>query len=75
MENKQTAVKWLFQQFENGDMYNVEDAQRILHVALKMEKEQIIESYWAIRKKDNEIIGAEQYYTETYGNAHDITDL
>jgi len=40
MENKQTAVEWLFEQFENGDMYNVEDAQRIKHQALSMEKEQ-----------------------------------
>ena len=24
--NKQTAVKWLLQRFEDGDMYNVEDA-------------------------------------------------
>ncbi len=38
MENKQTAVEWLFEQFENGDMYNVEDTQFIKHQALAMEK-------------------------------------
>jgi hypothetical protein len=37
---KQTAVEWLLQRFEDGDMYNVEDAQFIKHQALAMEKEQ-----------------------------------
>jgi hypothetical protein len=37
---KQTAVQWLFQRFEDGDMYNVEDAQFIKHQALEKEKEQ-----------------------------------
>lgn len=39
---EQTAVEWLMERFESGDMYNVEDAQFIKHQALKMEKEQII---------------------------------
>ena len=38
--SKQTAVQWLLQRFEDGDMYNVEDAQFIKHQALAMEKEQ-----------------------------------
>jgi hypothetical protein len=41
---QQTAVEWLLQRFENGDMYNVEDAQFIKHQALAMEKEQLEEA-------------------------------
>jgi hypothetical protein len=40
--SEQTAVEWLFQRFEDGDMYNVEDAQFIKHQALAMEREQKI---------------------------------
>ena len=72
MENKQTAVEWLFEQFENGDMYNVEDAQRIKHQAKAMEKEQILEfTRNAVRKILDEDrqnpFNLEQYYNETYG--------
>ena len=42
---KQTAVEWLFEQFENGNMYNVEDAQRIKYQALVMEKLQIVDAF------------------------------
>ena len=42
---KQTAVQWLLQRFEDGDMYNVEDAQFIKHQALAMEKEQSKNDY------------------------------
>ena len=38
--SKQTAVEWLLQRFEDGDMYNVEDVQFIKLQALAMEKEQ-----------------------------------
>jgi hypothetical protein len=49
MDNKkQTAVEWLFQRFEDGDMYNVEDAQFIKHQALAMEKEQIEQDGWRL---------------------------
>ena len=41
---KQTAVEWLLQRFEDGDMYNVEDTQFIKHQALAMEKDQIIQA-------------------------------
>ena len=44
--NKITAVEWLLQRFEDGDMYNVEDAQFIKHQALAMEKEQIEGAKW-----------------------------
>jgi hypothetical protein len=76
---KQTAVQWLLQRFEDGDMYNVEDAQFIKHQALAMEKEQIIDSFvecW----KENMPEGyeckqsAEYYYQETYGGINHIAD-
>ena len=62
---KQTAVEWLLQRFEDGDMYNVEDVQFIKNQALAMEKEQIVDAWMAI---DNELqrLAAEKYYNETY---------
>jgi hypothetical protein len=73
MENKQTAVEWLFEQFENGDMYNVEDAQRIKHQALVMEKEQIESAFTQVDLFssdyfDGKNITSENYYNETYNN-------
>jgi len=64
--SKQTAVEWLLQRFEDGDMYNVEDAQFIKHQALAMEKEQIVDAWIAT---DNELqrLAAEKYYNEIYG--------
>jgi len=70
---KQTAVEWLLQRFEDGDMYNVEDAQFIKHQALAMEKEQI-EDAWSAGKKNPFIVqhseccenNGKQYYNETY---------
>lgn len=74
MENKQTAVEWLLQRFEDGDMYNVEDAQFIKHQAKEMEKEQIsdahIEGQRVFDKHPHTQWTndqAEQYYNETYG--------
>ena len=69
---KQTAVEWLLQRFESGDMYNVEDAQFIKNQAKEMEKEQIIESYCqgALDITNDELIfpreTSEEYYNETY---------
>jgi len=70
---KQTAVEWLLQRFESGDMYNVEDAQFIKHQAKEMEKQQIIESYRDGRsdqqsERQSRFYNrmAEQYYNETY---------
>jgi hypothetical protein len=71
--NKQTSIEWLFQRFEDGDMYNVEDAQFIKHQAKQMHKEEIIDTwvqatprnipkYEAITKDF-----AERFYQETYG--------
>ena len=65
---KQTAVEWLFEQFENGDMYNVEDAQRIKHQALAMEKEQIEEAFVSGSHFEYEFQNSENYYNEIYGN-------
>jgi hypothetical protein len=69
---KQTAVQWLLQRFEDGDMYNVEDVQFIKHQALAMEREQIVDANISGMefipvdpskyKQD-----AKQYYNETYG--------
>jgi hypothetical protein len=66
---KQTAVEWLLQRFEDGDMYNVEDAQFIKHQALELEKEQIKEGYiMALLDGDAKIRrDAEDYYNDTYG--------
>ena len=70
--SKQTAVEWLLQRFEDGDMYNVEDAQFIKHQALAMEKEQIVEAYdngYDLRDDMGSLSSnpkGEQYYNETY---------
>jgi len=69
---KQTAVDWLLQRFEDGDMYNVEDAQFIKHQALAMEKEQIMKAVdvgfeeGCKFPEDIKLNDAEQYYNETY---------
>ncbi len=80
---KQTAVEWLFEQFENGDMYNVEDAQRIKHQALSMEKEQIESSYtkgreqwqkyeWDSSQSDDvKVPTPRNYYNKTYKGGQD----
>jgi hypothetical protein len=68
MDNKkQTAVEWLFQRFEDGDMYNVEDVQFIKHQALAMEKDQIVDAYgYEVYDEDGNPLSAEQYYNELY---------
>lgn len=77
MESKLTAVEWLLQRFESGDMYNVEDAQFIKFKAKEMEKEQLIDAHIEGQRvfdrhphtqwtNDQ----AEQYYNETYGHNH-----
>ena len=63
--SNQTAVEWLLQRFEDGDMYNVEDAQFIKHQALAMEKEQIIDA-WEDGQGSFSTRTVEQYYNETY---------
>ena len=67
---KQTSIEWLLQRFEDGDMYNVEDAQFIKHQALAMEKEQIEDGYqaglWCPNHLEITKPWAEQYYNKTY---------
>ena len=63
MENKQTAVDWLVEQYANEN-YGIE----VYEQAKAMEKEQIMKAY-----KDNNYaryvhdLEIEQYYNETYG--------
>ena len=76
---KQTAVQWLLQRFEDGDMYNVEDAQFIKHQALAMEKEQIVYAFNSVEYNSVEYFNAENpkqecsenYYNETYKGGQD----
>ena len=72
---KQTAVQWLLQRFEDGDMYNVEDAQFIKHQALELEKEQKIEFANEYAEKSGSFYcngefaiekDAEDYYNKIY---------
>ncbi|MFO0387611.1 MAG: hypothetical protein ACK505_12590 [Flavobacteriales bacterium] len=61
-EKKQTAVKWLFEQYvARAGLITIEDIEK----ALAMEREQIIDAWIAT---DNELqrMSAEQYYTEIY---------
>ena len=66
MENKQSSIEWLLQRFEDGDMYNVEDAQFIKHQAKQMHKEEI-ENAWYAGDEDGPIHDFEDYYQKTYG--------
>jgi hypothetical protein len=67
--SKQTAVEWLLQRFEDGDMYNVEDVQFIKLQALAMEYGQIIDAWKDAEgyNDENAVILAKQYYDKTYG--------
>ena len=63
---QQTAVEWLLQRFEDGDMYNVEDAQFIKHQALAMEKEQMKDILFQKILRPFKF-NFEEYYKENYG--------
>jgi len=65
---KQTAVEWLLQRFEDGDLYNVEDAQFIKHQAKQMHKEEIeiAHEIGYINGGNAKKVNGEQYYNETY---------
>jgi hypothetical protein len=64
---KQTAVEWLFEQFEFGDSISSEDII-LFKQAKEMEKEQIIKAvYDSMGTNFDPNMGrAEQYYNETY---------
>jgi hypothetical protein len=76
MENKQTAVAWLAEQFEESYSYINEIFKETIEQAKEMEKEQIIDAvnfgqtnYTDTTIEDKEI--AKQYYKETYGKQTD----
>lgn len=58
---KQTAIEWLIEQIRS-EKY-IEDID--LEQAKEMEKEQIMDAY-NYGCKDDYVIGAEQYYKETF---------
>jgi hypothetical protein len=62
---QQTAVEWLWEIAYNREL-TVEDWKQ----AKEMEKEQILEAFWNGDNTDcasEQILGALQYYNETYG--------
>ena len=70
MENKQTAIEWLEDNlnFEPYDEKEFISNNKIWDKAKQMEKEQIINAYWA-SYKEGQYSGdktAEEYYQETY---------
>ena len=64
MENKHTAVEWLFSQLPDH-LRTSRDGFDMLKQAKAMEKEQIMEAYYSDRFPCSEE-DSEQYYTETY---------
>jgi hypothetical protein len=70
--SKQSSVEWLFDQFVNGDMYNVEDAQRIKHQALKIHNQEIVEAYdYEAYDDEGNFLNGDEYYQETYGGKNE----
>ena len=75
MENKHTAVKWLFIEL-NNEIDNIpiskwDKITDIVQQALKMEKDQIINAFvkcWEANMPDGFEckLSAEEYYNETY---------
>jgi hypothetical protein len=58
---KQTAIKWLVGQLNNGEFLNKE----LIQQAKEMEKKQIIEA-WIAEDNPLQRLKAEQYYNETF---------
>jgi len=74
MENKQTAVEWVFDKIIR--CYEEEEWSRLIEQAKEMEKEQIIDAWndgyeKGLRVREEKIINpvfdAETYYDYTYG--------
>jgi len=74
MENKQTAVEWVFDKIIR--CYEEEEWSRLIEQAKEMEKEQIIDAWndgyeKGLRVREEKIINpvfdAETYYDDTYG--------
>lgn len=69
MENKQTAVEWLYFMMNNIYRDNQETNKKLLNKAKEIEKEQIKDA-WESGHLDYEILmhdNSQQYYNETYG--------
>jgi len=70
MDNKQTAVEWLWEQIDNTIPFqNIQTSQifnGLLEQAKEMEKEQISDAWYA-GDEDGPIHDFEDYYQETYG--------
>lgn len=74
MENKQTAVEWLWRWIMENPFGSFEDGIKAYNKAKKMEKEQIcnacIKLINVYRNSDeitnSDLLYAEQYYNETY---------
>jgi len=69
---KQTAVEWLWEQIDNTIPFqNIQTSQifnGLLEQAKAMEKEQIIDTYWASYKEGKYSTDktADEYYNETF---------
>ena len=64
MENKkQTAIEWLFEQFNNQD---IPFGSYLFKEAKELEKQQIIEAFYDGKDIDCRFENAVEYYKETY---------
>lgn len=68
MENKQTAVEWLFEKINiNLSAPMSVKFKEMFEQAKEMEKEEIIDAYDKGEWNDGMNGNAEQYYNQTYG--------
>jgi HEPN domain-containing protein len=73
MENKQTAVEWLWRWIMDNPFGSFDDGVKAYNKAKAMEKNQIINAYvecWKSNMPDGYECkqSAEEYYNETYKN-------
>lgn len=69
MENKQTAVEWLINQYFGGIENVTPNFRNHIEQAKQMEKEQIKDAYsnGVVRHLHSKTILSEEYYNEIYG--------
>jgi hypothetical protein len=72
MENKQTAVEWLYDKLVTGKFTGKDTIDFLYETAKQMEKEQIIDAFGiGCQVESTRLIGyqdlAEQYYNENFG--------
>lgn len=70
MDNKQTAVEWLYEKItQNGEIrWRGTQYRELFKQAKSMEKEQIINAaYHGVDYEHSSFDNAEDYYNETYG--------